>query len=93
MFETERPELRQKHMRIINDVFDGFLLKIESGKAQKNLNLIDLETSGDSPWVVACNSRLRQQDEPKTGLSKLAKSERGARTDFRTNLGLCRTTT
>ena len=28
MFATERPELRQKHMRIINDVFDGFLLEI-----------------------------------------------------------------
>ena len=49
MFETESPELRQKQMRNIDDVFDGFLLKIESGKAQKNLNLIDLETSGDSP--------------------------------------------
>ena len=49
MFETERLELRQKQMRNIDDVVDGFLLKIESGKVQKNVNLIDLETSGDSP--------------------------------------------
>ena len=27
MFETERPELRQKQMRNIHDVFDGFQLE------------------------------------------------------------------
>ena len=43
MFETERPELRQKHMRNMDDVVDGFLLdfsEYESGKVQKNVNLV-----------------------------------------------------
>ena len=50
MFETESPELWQKQMWNIGDVVDGFLIGFFlSGKAQKNVNLIDLEKCGDSP--------------------------------------------
>ena len=50
------------------------------------IELSVLETSGASPWVVACKSRLRHQEQNENGLGQsLPKAKRGVRTDFRTN--------